>query len=600
MGKITFLVRKIKLSKNENLKETKKNNESNSSMSLDNCNSNMNININNSINEESGTYNRLNNNINILHANNMLLHSVTTNTKEKSKSNKKINTNLSHSVNNKLKLLYMKLKTVNEKQKIKTYKCRVCFCEGSFEGKDPLISPCQCTGSVTYIHLNCLRKWLTSKIITKTSSTNNIYCYTFKSLECEICKSVIPEIVEYRGKFISLLDFKDIDPPYIIIQTMYQYNSQNRNIPDFNVIFVMSFKLKNYLTIGRANNSDIRLSDVSVSRNHSKISYFDGNFYIDDIGSKFGTLLLIQNNILFLPYKRISIQTGKCHLIFKLTRTCLGLFKCYKNAIYENMAYDKYFKSNDKKVYVQILKNYNNNIVDPIEKFSSIRGSCSVSENNTINIGDNDKISGEENKDEKNEDEKTEKISNNNGNINENINLRYMFENSINSKEIILDKEFNNINDNGHNINNISNEKRKTINLNVNNEIKKNEIKLKSTINFFVNKIKDPLIAENNKNNNSMIQKQNESQDILFHDINKKKINSHKNNKANFSVANIINVLKKKNMNKKPLSVLNNNNYNDKFNVSSLDKNNIDHFAQANTQREYLNINKNFTQINKI
>ena len=598
MGKITFLVRKIKLNKNENLKETKKNNESNSSMSLDNCNSNMNININNSINEESATYNRLNNNVNFIHTNNILLHSVTTNTKEKGKNNKKINTNLSHSVNNKLKLLYMKLKTVNEKQKTKTYKCRVCFCEGSFEGKDPLISPCQCTGSVTYIHLNCLRKWLTSKIITKTSSTNNIYCYTFKSLECEICKSVIPEIVEYRGKFISLLDFKDIDPPYIIIQTMYQYNSQNRNISDFNVIFVMSFKLKNYLTIGRANNSDIRLSDVSVSRNHSKISYFDGNFYIDDIGSKFGTLLLIQNNILFLPYKRISIQTGKCHLIFKLTRTCLGLFKCYKNALYESMAYDKYFKSNDKKVYVQILKNYNNNIVDPIEKFSSIRGSCSVSENNTINIGENDKISEEENKDEKNEDEKTEKISNNNGNINENLNLRYMFENSINSKEIILDKEYSNINDNGDNINNISIEKRKTIN--VNNEIKENEIKLKSTINFFVNKLNDPLIVENNKNNNSMIQKQNESQDILFHDINKKKINSHKNNNANFSVANIINVLKKKNLNKKPLSVLNNNNYNDKINVSSLDKNNIDHFAQANTQREYLYINKNFTQINKI
>ena len=598
MGKITFLVRKIKLNKNENLKETKKNNESNSSMSLDNCNSNMNININNSINEESATYNRLNNNVNFIHTNNILLHSVTTNTKEKGKNNKKINTNLSHSVNNKLKLLYMKLKTVNEKQKTKTYKCRVCFCEGSFEGKDPLISPCQCTGSVTYIHLNCLRKWLTSKIITKTSSTNNIYCYTFKSLECEICKSVIPEIVEYRGKFISLLDFKDIDPPYIIIQTMYQYNSQNRNISDFNVIFVMSFKLKNYLTIGRANNSDIRLSDVSVSRNHSKISYFDGNFYIDDIGSKFGTLLLIQNNILFLPYKRISIQTGKCHLIFKLTRTCLGLFKCYKNALYESMAYDKYFKSNDKKVYVQILKNYNNNIVDPIEKFSSIRGSCSVSENNTINIGENDKISEEENKDEKNEDEKTEKISNNNGNINENLNLRYMFENSINSKEIILDKEYSNINDNGDNINNISIEKRKTIN--VNNEIKENEIKLKSTINFFVNKLNDPLIVENNKNNNSMIQKQNESQDILFHDINKKKIKSNKNNKANFSVANIINVLKKKNLNKKPLSVLNNNNYNDKINVSSLDKNNIDHFAQANTQREYLYINKNFTQINKI
>ena len=169
-------------------------------------------------------------------------------------------------------------------------KCRVCFCEGNFEGKNPLISPCNCTGSVKYIHLNCLRKWLTSKVNMKCSQTNNIYCYTFKSLECEICKAVIPEQVEYRGKYISLLDFKEIEPPYLILQTMNQYNPLNKNL-DFNIIFVMSFKLKNFLIIGRANNSDIRLSDISVSRNHSVISFDNGEFFIDDIGSKFGTLL---------------------------------------------------------------------------------------------------------------------------------------------------------------------------------------------------------------------------------------------------------------------------------------------------------------------
>ena len=378
LGKITFLVRKIKLDSKDNLKETERNKESNSSMSLDNCNSNMNFNINNSINEELTIYNRYSNNLR-----STIKSSEIINSKKK---------NLSIAVNNKLKNLYMKLKKVNEKQKSKIFRCRLCFGEGSFEGKNPLISPCKCIGSVTYIHLYCLRKWLTSKVTTKTSSANNIYCYTFKSLECEICKSIIPEIVEYRGKFISLLEFRDIEPPYIILQTMYQYNSQNRNISEFNVIFVMSFKIKDYLTIGRNNNSDIRLSDVSVSRYHSKISYLDGNFYIEDYGSRFGTLLLIQNNILFLPYKKISIQTGKCNLIFRLTRTCLGLFKCYKNRLFDKMAYDRYFKNNDKKVYYQILENYNNNIVDPIEKFSSISGSCSASENNnTVNDDDDEK-----------------------------------------------------------------------------------------------------------------------------------------------------------------------------------------------------------------
>ena len=117
-----------------------------------------------------------------------------------------------------------------------------------------------------------------------------------------------------------MLDFKDIEPPYLVLQTMNQYSPQNQTL-EYNVIFVMSFKLKNYLVLGRANNSDIKLNDISVSRNYSIISYDNDEFYIDDIGSKFGTLLLIQNNILFLPYKEITIQTGSCHLVFYLIRT---------------------------------------------------------------------------------------------------------------------------------------------------------------------------------------------------------------------------------------------------------------------------------------
>ena len=149
------------------------------------------MNINNSINEEFEIYNRLHqNDNNYMSTNNELLQSLKTKNYDDNNNNL-----ISNTVNSKLKVLYMKLKTINEKHKLKHFKCRLCFCEGNFEGDNPLISPCKCTGSVTYIHLNCLRKWLTSKITTKASSTNNIYCYTFKTLECEICKSIIPEIV---------------------------------------------------------------------------------------------------------------------------------------------------------------------------------------------------------------------------------------------------------------------------------------------------------------------------------------------------------------------------------------------------------------------
>ena len=167
---------------------------------------------------------------------------------------------------------------------------------------------------------------------------------------------------------------------------MYQYNATNRILNDLNIIFVISLKLKEEVFIGRANNSNIRLSDVSVSRNHAKLEYFNGDFYLEDIGSKFGTLLLIQNNILFLPYKDINIQTGRSLLMFKLKRTCLGLFKCYKNKLYNNKSYLESFLNNEKKVYTQILETFNKNIIDPIEKFSSISGSCTPSEKSSVTI----------------------------------------------------------------------------------------------------------------------------------------------------------------------------------------------------------------------
>ena len=36
------------------------------------------------------------------------------------------------------------------------FMCRICFSDDS-EKENPLISPCKCSGSMQYVHLNCLR-----------------------------------------------------------------------------------------------------------------------------------------------------------------------------------------------------------------------------------------------------------------------------------------------------------------------------------------------------------------------------------------------------------------------------------------------------------
>lgn len=43
--------------------------------------------------------------------------------------------------------------------------CRICLGDDSDDqnNENPLVSPCKCMGSMTYIHINCLKEWLNSK-----------------------------------------------------------------------------------------------------------------------------------------------------------------------------------------------------------------------------------------------------------------------------------------------------------------------------------------------------------------------------------------------------------------------------------------------------
>ena len=62
----------------------------------------------------------------------------------------------------------------------------------------------------------------------------------------------------------------------------------------------MKFLTKNKITIGRGLNVDMRVPEISVSRNHATIYFENGNFYIDDTNSKYGTLVLIQKDFYLL------------------------------------------------------------------------------------------------------------------------------------------------------------------------------------------------------------------------------------------------------------------------------------------------------------
>ncbi|EWS74379.1 RING-variant domain protein (macronuclear) [Tetrahymena thermophila SB210] len=67
----------------------------------------------------------------------------------------------------------------DQQQKI----CRICFCEGSLFNK--FIYPCNCKGSVKYIHENCLKTYLISK---NPQQQNSIMRKSTNKQKCDLCK----------------------------------------------------------------------------------------------------------------------------------------------------------------------------------------------------------------------------------------------------------------------------------------------------------------------------------------------------------------------------------------------------------------------------
>ncbi|CAD8048206.1 unnamed protein product [Paramecium primaurelia] len=211
--------------------------------------------------------------------------------------------------------------------------CRIC-CSSQDSVQNPLINPCKCTGSIKYIHLNCLKKWLKLKFQTKHS--NHCMIYMWKNLECEICKFNYPPIFKSDEHIVDLIELsKPTDQPYVLMEIIQKRQdlrvdkiNQDSSWSQCNGVYIVTFdnnsndKLAktNELQIGRANETEIRINDISVSRNHGTLKLNDGNVYLTDNRSKFGSLMLIQQKVIPLinELNGIEIQVGRSVLQFNL------------------------------------------------------------------------------------------------------------------------------------------------------------------------------------------------------------------------------------------------------------------------------------------
>lgn len=221
---------------------------------------------------------------------------------------------------------------VSDEECVEQCPCRICLNE-DISDENPLITPCSCSGSMGLVHLECLQKWLSSKVASRES--NNSASYSWKSLECELCKFKYPDRIQIKNRVFDLLFMKKPENNYIILESLGPLPSNpNTNSKTINVI---SFQDKKNIRLGRGHDSDIRLPDISVSRNHANIKLASSGLFLDDVSSKFGTLIKIKKPIFLSPGMKFSVQCGRTLLEISIKKPfsflgCFGVCNRRKNS----------------------------------------------------------------------------------------------------------------------------------------------------------------------------------------------------------------------------------------------------------------------------
>jgi len=107
-----------------------------------------------------------------------------------------------------------------------------------------------------------------------------------------VCKTKYPYTLKNGEIYYNIFDIGIPDGPFCILESLSIDKNSSR------MIFIMKpNKDQIEYKVGRGHDSDIRVSDISVSRYHARIKYQEGKFLLEDNTSKFGTLVMIKDSI---------------------------------------------------------------------------------------------------------------------------------------------------------------------------------------------------------------------------------------------------------------------------------------------------------------
>ena len=374
-----------KMTRNKNKQKTNANNPGIflSYHSQTNQSLNLNRDFNNFDDDENTDEEKLNDNsdtendkINVTENNNVNMKKLLNKNKEKDKNedkDKKIEEkekkeNDKELISSNISVELEKNSEINKKNKNKKI-CRICYIEEIDKTKNPLIKPCKCSGSMKYIHYECLLHWLKTKLLISKNIYNNngfFSIYSLDLIECELCKNNLPNYIKHNNKIYSLLDLdkkfdeeKEKTKAKKNIELKGDINIFNKKTRDNNnyVIFdtvtpgkqdnryryIVKFDKNNCMKIGRSLEMQLILNDISVSRNHCQLRIEDdGNIVLEDNNSKFGSLVLLQTESLeILKGQTLTIQVSSNYLNISLKRASSIFCCCNAEEIDNKHSYEK-------------------------------------------------------------------------------------------------------------------------------------------------------------------------------------------------------------------------------------------------------------------
>lgn len=114
--------------------------------------------------------------------------------------------------------------------------CRICLMDEQ-DSQEPLVNPCNCKGTSGYIHINCLQNWIITKMRIKEKS--EIKCSYWKKLDCEVCKALLPYVVNIGGEKVELVPIERPETPYILLERLF-YNETKETSGDSKMLILLN------------------------------------------------------------------------------------------------------------------------------------------------------------------------------------------------------------------------------------------------------------------------------------------------------------------------------------------------------------------------